>query len=525
MSTNINKKTKYDRIGELAQIIETISIENIVRTRIKEVGSNKYICPFHDDHTPNNFKIRKKYNKFQCFACGTFGDGIRFIQYYDGISWKEAVIKIALENGLITIEESINLLEVNENSQEIYKNNNLNTDNKKVFINNKEDTAATITELSSIDIIHKIYSIFIKGYSILGKEKLSEQHKNEIKEARNLSDEEIEKDGYFTFPNIDFNEYFLEELKKENISLDLLKGVPGFYYSKSKEHWAFTVLRDTSGIGIPIKNIDGKIVGIQIRLDKVSEKKKRYQWFSSAFAGGDGSKGAKNIYGTSSGAPVAVVYPDKLKNGTIFITEGFFKARTTSKQYNCISLSVQGVHNWKEIPLIIQQLQEKNKHHKNICIAFDGDMGRKDTVLKPALQLGLVLTNIDFGEKLNKDIETILKTGNRPLSSKAGNYKESAKEISELIENTKIDKNIYFCLWNEDLGKGIDDLINGNAIETMRSLLITYFWNYSFNMLCELDDLREQKSKEENIDFKKVIISEEEKKKLYMKHIDEKLKK
>ena len=522
-----NKKTKYDRIGELAQMIETMPIESIVKSRINEIGKNKYICPFHDDHTPNNFKIRSKYNKFQCFACGTCGDGIRFIQYYDGVSWKEAVVKIALEKGLITLEESINLLEVNENAQEIFKNKENNNENlnKKLFINNKEDDAATTTELSTIDIIDKIYSIFVKGYSLLGKDKLTEQHKKEIKEARNLSDEELEKDGYFTFPNMDFNDAFLEELEKENISLDLLKGVPGFYYSKVKEKWGFTILRDTSGIGIPIRNIDKKIVGIQIRLDKISEKKKRYQWFSSAFAGGDGSKGAKNIYGTSSGAPVAVIYPDKLKNGTIFITEGFFKARTTSNLYNCISLSVQGVHNWKEIPDIIKRLQEKNKHHKNICIAYDGDMGRKDTVLKPAVQLGLALSNINFGEKLTKDIEIILKTGNRPLSSKASNFKESAKEISYLIETAESNTNIYFCLWNEDLGKGIDDLINGNAIETMRSLPLLLFWNYSFEMLCELDDLREERAKKENVDFKKVIIPENEKKELYMKYIDEKLKK
>lgn len=515
--------SKYERIGDLTKIINNYPVESIINLRIKEQGRDKYICPFHDDHTPNNFKIRKQKNMFWCYACGTHGDGIKFIEYYDGISWKEAVVQIALELNLIAKDEYDNLL---SNNNELEKNNF----STKIFVPVEENRAAKITELSSRDIIDKVYSIFVKGYSLMGKPKLTDDHTAEIVAKRNLSMDEIENDGYFTFPNIDFLDTFIKELEKENIPIEVLKGVPGFYYSKQKERWAFTVLRGTSGIGIPIKGIDNKIEGIQIRLDKLSENKKRYQWFSSSFAGGDGSTGAKNIYGTSPGTPVAVVRPKQIKNTSIFVTEGFFKARAISKQWQTISLSIQGVNNWKPIPYIIDELKEENERHKNLCIAFDSDMGRKETVLKPALQMGIAISGLELNEKLSKDLEIILKTGNRALSTKASFYRESAtlieKEIEKQTPNMIV--NISYALWAEWLGKGIDDVINngnGMASSTIRKMDLKDFFHNAFEMLCELDDIRERISIEQNLDFRKVAIPDETKLLLYEKYIENKLKK
>ena len=515
---------KYERIGELANQILSIPIKNIIDLRMHEKEKDKYICPFHDDHTPNNFKIRPKSNSFLCFACNTRGNGIQFVQFYDNISWKEAVVKIAKELSIITNIEEDELLSTSSRS---YDADKITKPMTNLPIKKEDNIEASITKLTSIDIIDKVYQVFSQGYSLMGEPKLSEEHAGEINAKRNLDTPEMEEDGYFTFPNIDFLDTFLNELEKQNIPLECLKGVPGFYYSKPKQHWSFTVLKGTSGVGIPIKNIEGKIIGIQIRLDKISESKKRYQWFSSSFAGGDGSTGAKNIYGTSSGAPVAVVRPKQLKNATIFVTEGFFKARAIAKQWQCIALSVQGVNNWKEIPDIIDKLYEENNKHKNICIAFDGDMGRKETVLKPALQLGFALLNIEMNDTLKKHLEIILKTGNRSLSSSANNYKESANEITNLLEQNKNNTKykIWFSLWNETFGKGIDDIIMNNCAETIRNMEQLSFWKHCFEMLCELDFKREEISKKENIEYKKVAIPDEYKINLYQKHIDSYLSK
>ena len=520
----MQNSSKYDKIGDLAKDILSRPVEQIINLRIKPHGYGKYICPFHDDHTPNNFKIRPKSNGFHCFACDTYGNGIKFIEYYDGIEWKEAVVKIAKELGLITVSESIELLEINTNFK---KKENTNNESKVLFVQKEENKEAIETKITNRDMLHFVYSIFSKGYSLLGKDILTKEHYDELINNRHLSMEDIQEDGYFSFPDLDFLDTFIKEINKYNITEEDLKGVPGFYYSKQKERWAFTLLRNTSGIGIPIKDIDGKIVGIQIRLDKKSDTGKRYQWFSSSFAGGDGSTGAKNIYGSSPGVPVAIVRPKTLKNGTIFITEGYFKARAIANKYHCIALSVQGVNNWKEIPFIINRLKLQNKHHKFVCIAYDGDMGRKDTVMKPALQLGFALSGIQFEENLKKDLDIILKTGNRPLSAKVGNFVESAQKISDILlnEQNTLSIKVCYCLWNETLGKGIDDIIYGQVAETIRQMYLRDFWNNAFNMLKALDEERERLAKENNEDFRKVIVPDSVKTKLYEDYIDSKLKK
>ena len=48
-------------------------------------------CPFHDDHHPSlNVKER-----FKCFACGEYGDGINFVAKFYGLSLFNAAKKIA----------------------------------------------------------------------------------------------------------------------------------------------------------------------------------------------------------------------------------------------------------------------------------------------------------------------------------------------------------------------------------------------------------------------------------------------
>ena len=100
-----------------------------------------------------------------------------------------------------------------------------------------------------------------------------------------------------------------------------LIGVPGFYFDEEKSKIVFIGVK---GIGIKVRNYDGKIIGIQVRLtnarvDKNTGKQLRYVWFSSP----------KKKLGCSSGSPVDVTYPripnEEIK-AVVFITEGKFKS-------------------------------------------------------------------------------------------------------------------------------------------------------------------------------------------------------
>lgn len=515
--------SNYDIIKNLKEQILDIPIDEIIKLRMQPAGYSKWICPFHDDHTPNNFKIMKDKKSYRCFACGAYGNSISFIMEYDNIDFKSAVLKIALELNLITPTEYDDI----QNNSSTSNVSTKNTSSEPKYQSKKGENEY-LNIIGTPEELNSIYQIFARGYELIGKPKLTEEHRLEIKETRNLNDEEIEEDGYFTFPDMSIMPKLMEEMAKQNLGFHILKKIPGFYFSLVKNKWCFTVLKGTSGVGIPIKDFNNNIIGIQIRLDKISEKARRYQWFSSSFANSSGKENtkSKSVFGTSPGAPIAVVKPKKIKYKALFITEGFFKARTIAKHYGSYAVSVQGVTNWKNIVETINDIKKSGVKINCIYIAFDGDMCRKDTVIKPAIKMALALTNLDFPENINDNIENILKSSNRSVKDKTGNYAEQNKEIIQYLKNNEknFSSKIVYLLWNEMLGKGIDDIINtGFAIETIRPMNLIDFWDGAFNLLSELDDIREQISIETNTPFRKVVVSDEIKQQLFIKHIDERL--
>ena len=66
-------------------------------------GSAKACCPFHHEKTPS-FNINSAKGFYHCFGCGESGDAIKFVQKYEGLSFVEAVKKLAAAAG-VKIEE------------------------------------------------------------------------------------------------------------------------------------------------------------------------------------------------------------------------------------------------------------------------------------------------------------------------------------------------------------------------------------------------------------------------------------
>lgn len=59
--------------------------------------SNKYLCPFHDDHRPS-LTVKAKYCR--CWSCGYVGDIVNFTSDYFRISTKEAIRRLADDFGI-----------------------------------------------------------------------------------------------------------------------------------------------------------------------------------------------------------------------------------------------------------------------------------------------------------------------------------------------------------------------------------------------------------------------------------------
>jgi DNA primase len=62
-------------------------------------GSQKGLCPFHDEKTPS-FTVTPARQYFHCFGCGQGGDVLSFVQQVEGLSFVEAVEKLATRFGV-----------------------------------------------------------------------------------------------------------------------------------------------------------------------------------------------------------------------------------------------------------------------------------------------------------------------------------------------------------------------------------------------------------------------------------------
>lgn len=329
-------------INEICERIREMDISQIVQMRIPLTrNGNSYfaICPFHNDTSLGSFVVTPSKGIFKCFSCGAGGDAIKFIALYDNINYYEAAVRIAISIKLITKSEGEKLLNHKISKQEIYSLEKLYSDLDKEKGKKQLD----------IEKMNYIYHYFKLGNSLLGKDKkrLSDEHYEYLK-GRGISDEEIDKCQYFTMPSYEIMSVMKQIAKIGNTTF---ANIPGFYYNKTKDRVEFQL---QSGIGIPIKNTIGKIVGIQVRRDTVQEGRSRYSWFTSSFA----DKTDNLQGGTSPGAPLDVVLPEKVESyvdvsdykcaNAMFITEGHFKASKLSSQYNCVAISVQGLGTGKE---------------------------------------------------------------------------------------------------------------------------------------------------------------------------------
>lgn len=131
-----------------------------------------------------------------------------------------------------------------------------------------------------------------------------------------------------------------------------LAGVPGFGMDRSE-----VSLFGASGILLPVRDIAGRIQGLQVRADHPRDGS-RYRWLSSA----------GRVQGSSPGVPVHVSRPKGADGSEVWITEGPIKADIAAFRLNRIVLAVAGVGNWHDVPSLVHKLEARR-----VVIAFDMD--------------------------------------------------------------------------------------------------------------------------------------------------------
>lgn len=413
---------KKQFVEQVIHDVRSIPVSNVLGSRMHLVhrgGYNKGLCPFHNDNKIGSFVATDKKQIWKCFSCGVGGDTVKFVAEYEGINYLESAFKLALEYNIISQSEYEEYF-----TRKRYKKEDIQNIQRRY---EELDKAKFQNNIASPEVLDKVFRIMIEVSP------LNEEHKNHLMNERGLTEKEIEDGLYFTFPTrrkMSSITFRVREAFEEGT--DVLETIPGFFFDKTDNLWTFAF---NKGIGIGIKNARGQVVGIQIRHDqKKEETSSRYVWFSSSFAMYNDDK---FDCGTSSGSPVDVVYPEVVTNKTVFITEGRFKAQQIAKEKGSIVISVQGVSSWRGILDELQSIKfstiAKERYYRKdkpyevqvVLVAFDADMNYKYQVF------------------------------------------QQLRNMTNQLENNNY--NVYYLNWNEELGKGIDDVIlNGNIEEIKR---------------------------------------------------------
>lgn len=91
------KEEDIQLVRERVRIDEVV--EQYVTLKNAGPGSRKGLCPFHDEKTPS-FHVRPAQGYYHCFGCDAGGDAIRFIREIEGLTFAEAVERLAAKYGI-----------------------------------------------------------------------------------------------------------------------------------------------------------------------------------------------------------------------------------------------------------------------------------------------------------------------------------------------------------------------------------------------------------------------------------------
>ncbi|SKB02782.1 DNA primase [Prosthecobacter debontii] len=92
----------------LQQVLAATDIVDLIgrSVKLRRAGTNWVgLCPFHNEKSPS-FNVRPSTNSYHCFGCGAGGNAFRFIMEHDGLTFTEAVKRLADSAG-IRIEEEV----------------------------------------------------------------------------------------------------------------------------------------------------------------------------------------------------------------------------------------------------------------------------------------------------------------------------------------------------------------------------------------------------------------------------------
>jgi len=310
----------------MADVIPLLPLPNAPKGR-----SSYYVsCPGCDTDTHKNSKhlnINLSKDVFRCARCGWNGGMFDLYAFYAGIPREK--VRDALKRQL---GQSGSTDDSSKNPQawdtEIYK-----------------PSTPDVTSIADIDTRHMVYSALLSMLS------LAPDHLINLL-ARGLSEEQIKKNEYRTTPVVGG-----KAIARQLLGMGYNRiGIPGFY-TDSDGQWTYVSMR--RGILIPVRDIQGRIQGLQVRLD--NEERRKYRWVSSADIesgnNGCGAEGWIHMCGSI--------------RERIIIVEGPLKADIVHHLTGQTVVAVPGVNSLRHLEHTLTELKELGV--RRLMTAFDMD--------------------------------------------------------------------------------------------------------------------------------------------------------
>lgn len=282
------------------------------------------VCESGKDGKGHHLNVNYQKDVFCCPLCHFKGGIIDFLGFYLNCSPKESIKKFRQEYPNLCGNERFDF-DIAKKQQEL---------------------SASIREfpVNGIEERNHTYE------GLLNLLTLADDHRQNLI-SRGLTNEEIEMLGYRTSPVIGHSKIANDLL----MSGHYLSGVPGFYHNDNN---AWTFVKSNRGILIPVRDYEGRIQGIQIRLD--STEKRKFRWVSSA------------SFNDGSGASVWCHYrKGNIHEDTVIITEGPMKADIINLLSGMSVIGVPGVGSLKHLPALLDKVIANGV--KKVKIAYDMD--------------------------------------------------------------------------------------------------------------------------------------------------------
>ena len=467
---------KHERISkaelkELHNKVKEIPISNIILSRLSHQPDGSCCCPFHDDKTTGSFHYDDQKNWFKCFSCETSGDGVNFIEKLEGKKFSEAVLELSAEYGIMSKDDYKRYTGIDFDKTI--------KDYNPIVLLDKIDKERSEPEIT--DFVFK---------EIISFAPLSSEHKQYLL-GRGLTEKQIVDGGYFTLPQDKTaiekainTPVFKKELENTCRSIDWKKPydisklrIPGLYTdTKGNFH-----LSNQFGLGIPIRDVTGKTQAIQIRKDKVEPGEVRYLWWTSG----------RLERGATPGCPVDVQIPRRdgkivLKDHSLLISEGHFKAQVLAGARRAVSISVQGVQNIKELDTQLRALFDNpSLRFDKVKIFYDMDICKNKNIFTALCNLYDDLNGPELYKSIamDKDVGPDGKIEHFPLP---------------FVKYNKV-RDIEIELWNPKVGKGADDYIEAGGKDFKVMMCSDFIKKYQNEFMkspefAKMENLRKQYS-------------------------------